>query len=132
MMADFRSERSASPEGEGRAKSAMESAYDAYLQTNKSVNRRLFGAFPELRDLLRGYASSRMFDMFGFWLLWRLTGGFDGMQKMLGLSRSGMYRRVAAFREVFGEHPDVYEFPGITIDPAAFVKGMAERGSSKS
>lgn len=131
-MADFRSERSASPEGEGRAKSAMESAYDAYLQTNKAVNKRVFGAFPELRDLLRGYASGRLFDLFGFWLMWRLTGGFEGMQKMLGLSRSGMYRRVAAFREVFGEHPDVYEFPGITIDPVEFAKGMAERKISKS
>jgi hypothetical protein len=130
-MADFRSERMPSPEGEGRAKTAMESAYETYLKANKSVNTRIFGAFPELRTALRGYASARLFDLFGFWVLWRLTGGFEGMQKSLGMSRTGVFRRVAAFREVFGEHPDVYEFPGITIDPAAFNAGMAERQAKK-
>lgn len=130
-MADFRSERMPSPEGEGRAKSAIESAYETYYKANRSVNKRIFGAFPELRSLLRGYTSARMFDLFGFWLLWRLTGGFEGMQKALGMSRTGMFRRIAMFREVFGEHPDVYDFPGITIDPVAFVEGMADRTPKK-
>jgi len=120
-----------SPEGEGRAKDSLESAYAAYYKANKSVNKRIFGAFPELRSLLRGYTSARMFDLFGFWLLWRLTGGFEGMQKALGMSRTGMFRRIAMFREVFGEHPDVYDFPGITIDPVAFVEGMADRTPKK-
>jgi hypothetical protein len=130
-MADFRSERMPSPEGEGRAKETLESAYETYYKANKSVNRRIFGAFPELRTLLRGYASARMFDLFGFWVIWHLSGGFEGMQKSLGISRTGVFRRVAQFREVFGEHPDVYEFPGITIDPAAFNAGMVERQAKK-
>ena len=119
------------PEGEGRAKSAMESAYETYFKANKAVNRRLFAAFPELRSALRGYTAARMFDLFGFWLLWRLMGGFEGMQKSLGLSRTGMFRRIAAFREVFGEHPDVYEFPGVTIDPAEFLAGMSKQFPKK-
>ena len=96
-MADFRSERMPSPEGEGRAKDALESAYETYYKANKSVNKRIFGAFPELRTMLRGYTSSRLFDLFGFWLMWRLVGGFEGMQKSLGVSRSGMFRRIASF-----------------------------------
>lgn len=130
-MADFRSERMPSPEGEGRAKSAMEDAYSAYLKANKAVNRRLFAAFPELRSALKGYTSARMFDLFGFWLVWRLVGGFEGIQTVLGLSRTGVYRRVAQFREVFGEHPDVYEFPGVTVDPAAFLEGMKQQFPKK-
>ena len=126
-MADFRSERMPSPEGEGRAKEALESAYETYYKANKSVNKRIFGAFPELRTMLRGYTSSRLFDLFGFWLMWRLVGGFEGMQKSLGVSRSGMFRRIAMFREVFGEHPDVYEFPGVTVDTEEFLRGMEGR-----
>jgi hypothetical protein len=126
-VADFRSERMPSPEGEGRAKDSMEAAYDRYIAVNKSINKRIFGAFPEAREMLRGYAASRIVDLFGFWLLWRLMGGFDGMQKGLKISRSGMFRRISMFREVFGEHPDVYEFPGVTIDQEAFLRGMYER-----
>jgi len=115
------------PEGEGRAKAALESAYETYYKANKAVNKRLFGAFPELREMLRGHAGARMLDLFGFWLMWQISGGFDGTQKALGISKSQMYRRIALFREAFGEHPDVCEFPGITVDPPAFLAGMAER-----
>jgi len=116
-----------SPEGEGRAKSALESAYETYYKANKSVNRRIFGAFPELRTMLRGYAGARLLDLFGFWLMWQACGGFEGTQKALGISKSQMYRRIALFREAFGEHPDVCEFPGLTVNPAEFVAGMVER-----
>ena len=105
----------------------MEAAYERYIKVNKSINKRIFAAVPEAQYLLRGYAASRVVDLFGFWLLWRLMGGFDGMREGLGISRSGMFRRIAMFREVFGEHPDVYEFPGVTIDQEAFLKGMYER-----
>lgn len=126
-MADFRSERMPSPEGEGQAKSALESAYETYYKTNKAVNKRIFGAFPELRTMLRGNAAARLLDLYGFWLMWHACGGFEGTQKALGLSRSNMYRRVALFREVFGEHPDVCDFEGVSINPAEFLAGMADR-----
>lgn len=126
-MADFRSERMPSPEGEGRAKAALESAWETVYKTNKAVNKPVFTAFPSIKSMLRGYAAAQMFDLFGFWVMWRLSGGFEGMQKAMGMSRSGLYRRIALFRAVFGEHPDVYEFPGITIDPVEFLKGMADR-----
>ncbi len=117
-----------SPEGEGRAKHALEAAWDSYFAANKAVNKPLLTVFPGLKSLLRGYVNSTMFDLFGFWVLWRLVGGFEGMQTALGMSRSSVYRRISQFRAAFGEHPDVYEFPGVTVDVEAFVRGMAERG----
>jgi len=126
-MADFRSERMPSPEGEGRARDSFETGWQTYYRANKAVNTQIYAAFPILKQAARGYASAKVFDLFGFWLMWRLAGGFDGIQKAMGLSRSGVFRRVALFREIFGEHPDVYEFPGVTVDPVAFATGMAER-----
>ena len=126
-MADFRSERMPSPEGEGKAKGALESGWDAFYATNKQVNKPLYAAMPWLKNLGRGYATSQVFDMFGFWLMWQLSGGFEGMQKGFGMSRSSLYRRIALFRAVFGEHPDVMEFPGITIDPVQFLTEMGKR-----
>lgn len=130
-MADFRAERMPSPEGEGRARSALEQAWDAYYSANKTVNKPLLAAFPSLKSMLRGYVNSTMFDLFGFWVMWRLVGGFEGMQTILGMSRSTIYRRISQFRAAFGEHPDVYEFPGVTVDVEAFVRGMAARREEK-
>lgn len=126
-MADFRSERMPSPEGEGRAKDALEEAWERFYATNQKVNKPLYAALPFVKSLLRGYTASNVFDLFGFWVAWRLVGGFEGMQREFGMSRSSLFRRIALFRRVFGEHPDIYEFPGITVDPAAFAVGMAAR-----
>lgn len=126
-MADFRAERMPTPEGEGNAKDAYETAFETYYKVNKAVNQKVFGVFPEMRTWFRQQTNARIFDLFGFWLMWRALGGFENMQKYLGVSRSGMFRRIAMFRGIFGEHPDVYEFPGITIDPAEFATGLSER-----
>lgn len=131
MMADFRSERMPSPEGEGNAKAALESGWETYYKANRVANRALFSAVPALKTMVRGYAASNFIDLFGFWLTWRLVGGFEGMQKSVGMSRTGIYRRIALFRQVFGEHPDVYEFPGITVDAATFNAEMAKRQQQK-
>ena len=37
------------------------------------------------------------------------------------MSRSAIYRRVTAFRRVFGEHPDVYRMPGVTLDVGEYL-----------
>ncbi len=47
--------------------------------------------------------------------MWHLEGGYEGLRR-LGLSRSAIYRRINSFRTRFGEHPDVYKFPGVTLD----------------
>ncbi len=130
-MADFRSERMPSPEGEGRAKEAGVEAWSAYYRANKTANAVAYALIPGSRNAVKGYASAKMFDLFGFWMSWHLFGGFEGVQKGLGLSRSGVFRRIALFREIFGEHPDVYEFPGVTIDQAEFLRGMSQRKPAK-
>ena len=116
-----------SPEGEGRARSALESAWDSYYEANRTVNKPLLSAFPGITKLFRGRINSTMFDLFGFWILWRLVGGFEGLQQNLGMSRSSVYRRISQFRASFGEHPDVFEFPGVTVDVEVFLRGMGER-----
>ncbi len=129
-MADFRSERSASPEGEGRAKSALSDAWDAYYAANRAVNKPLLEAFPWIKKAMRGQIGSAAVNVFGFWMVWHLFGGFDGLQQ-LGMSRSTIYRRIAEFRSVFGEHPDTHQFPGVEIDVEAFVTQYAnDRRSS--
>ena len=116
-----------SPEGEGRARGALEKSWDAYYSANKSINKPLLAAFPELKTILRGWVNSTMLDLFGFWMVWHLVGGFEGLQKNLGMSRSSIYRRVSQFRAAFGEHPDVFQFPGVTIDVEGFLRDMAEK-----
>ena len=65
--------------------------------------------------------------MFGFWLMWQLSDGFEGMQEGFGMSRTNLYRRIAFLRAVFGEHPDVMKSPDITIDPVHFLSEMGKR-----
>lgn len=122
-MADFRSERMPSPEGEGNAKHALESAWAAYYAANRTVNKPLHAAFPGLKSLVRGWVGSTTVDLFGFWLAWRLFGGFDGLRQ-IGMSQSTIYRRIALFRSTFGVHPDVFDMPGVTVDVAEWLNGF--------
>lgn len=126
-MADFRGDAMPSPEGEGRAKATAEQAWDAYYKMNKAINKPLLDAVPQARNVLRGWAGGTLVDLVGFWVMWHLCGGFDGVKKATGLSRTSIYRRISLFRQVFGEHPDVFVFSGIEIDPVEFVQGMAAR-----
>ena len=32
-------------------------------------------------------------DLFGFWLLWHLEGGFEGLER-LGMNRATIYRKI--------------------------------------
>ncbi|WP_152188189.1 hypothetical protein [Georgenia satyanarayanai] len=121
-MADFRSQRMPSPDGEGVARGRWGKAWDVYSQAVRKV------ADPVAAPVVRPMARGATFDLLGFWLAWHTCGGFEGLQSQLGMSRSAVYRRVSAFRKAFGQHPDVFEFPGVSIDLDAFVaaSGRAE------
>ncbi|MFL5736414.1 MAG: hypothetical protein ACJ76P_03640 [Actinomycetota bacterium] len=54
-------------------------------------------------------------DLVGFWLMWHLEGGFDGLER-LGMHRATIFRKVSRFRKFFGDHPDEFRFPGVSID----------------
>lgn len=61
----------------------------------------------------------------GFWLLWHLEGGFEGMRR-LGLSEASIYRKIKTFRESFGAHPDEFQFPGVMIDVETYLRAQGD------
>jgi hypothetical protein len=108
---DFRSDRMDSPEGRGIARARWEASPDG--RAGKA------GGDPALGRITRRLAAPTMLDLAGFWVMWHLRGGFEGLQAM-GLSRSSIYRRVSSFRKATGMHPDEYVFPGIKLDLKAY------------
>jgi hypothetical protein len=111
---DFRSERMESPEGRGIARKA----WDAYAGAVNKVT------IPVLTPFVRMYAAGSITDLIGFWAVWHLEGGFEGLQAM-GMSRASIYRRIKLFRIAFGAHPDEFEMPGIKLDLKDFREGWA-------
>lgn len=107
---DLRSSRMPSAEGRGRARGL----WDAY----QSGVRRVV-VEPALDPVARHYGSGVVSEVVGFWVLWHLHGGFEGLLKS-GMPRTTIFRKVKRFREVFGQHPDEYVFPGISIDLDAY------------
>jgi hypothetical protein len=119
-VTDFRSERSESSEGRGIARRAWE----GYTGAVGKVTR------PVLNPLVRMYAAGSICDLVGFWAVWHLEGGFEGLQRM-GMSRASIYRRVKLFRIAFGAHPDEFEMPGLIIDYADYKAGWAKWKAEK-
>ena len=89
-------------------------AWDAYVLRSSKVFTPPLEAIAGKQ--IRTLAGTAVMDLVGFWVLWHMYGGFEGLEKELGLSKATIWRRVAAFRKAFGAHPDEFEFPGITID----------------
>ena len=113
-MPDFRSAPMASVEGKGRARRA----WDAYVVSSNKV----FGPalHPLIEPVAKKIGATVAADLFGFWLMWQLEGGFEGCQRM-GMSRSAIYRRIKMFRALTGFHPDEFEMSGVTIDVATYL-----------
>ena len=116
LVVDFRSDRMESPEGRGIARRA----WGAYAGAVGKVTT------PALKPFVRMYAAGSIVDLVGFWAVWHLEGGFEGLQAM-GMSRASIYRRIKLFRLAFGAHPDEFEMPGITLDLVAFREGWAAK-----
>ena len=119
-MVDFRSDRMESPEGRGIARRAWEGYAGAVTKVST----------PAIKPLVRKYAAGSIVDLVGFWAVWHLEGGFEGLQRM-GMSRASIYRKIKLFRIAFGAHPDEFEMPGITLDLVAFREGWAAKGRAK-
>ncbi|MHB1974402.1 MAG: hypothetical protein ACYCR4_08980 [Acidimicrobiales bacterium] len=114
MDKDFRSEPSESREGEGRARAT----WDAVPGSSKYTT-------PISLPIVGAIARSRTEELLGFWLLWHIHGGFDGLERW-GMNRATIYRKVGRFRQAFGEHPDVFVMPGIALDIKAYWAGAAD------
>jgi len=111
LVTDYRSERMASPEGLGNARRTFEEVTSELTASARS---------PLLRPIARRFAGPLAMDIAGFWLLWHLEGGFEGLLR-LGMSRASIYRRIKEFRSTMGMHPDEYEMPGVTLDLEAYL-----------
>ena len=109
------------PEGRGKARQA----WNAYA---KAVNK---AAAPAVKPLSRKLAASVIVDLVGFWAVWHLDGGFEGL-RALGMSRASIYRRIKLFRIAFDAHPDEFVMPGIALDLVAFQEGFAAKAKAKS
>jgi hypothetical protein len=109
-----------SPEGHGLARRA----WDKYVGAVNKVT------IPVLRPGVEMYAAGSIADLIGFWCVWHLEGGFEGLQRM-GMSRASIYRRVKLFRIAFGAHPDEFVMPGITLDLVDFRDGWAKHAAEK-
>jgi hypothetical protein len=120
-VVDFRSDRMESPEGRGIARRAWEGYRGAVTRVTT----------PAIEPLVRKYAAGSIVDLVGFWVVWHLEGGFEGLQR-LGMSRASIYRRIKLFRVAFGAHPDEFEMPGIELDLVAFREGWAEKNKAKA
>lgn len=116
MSPDWRKQKMESAEGSGKARAA----WDRVPGTNKAAfDRSSSGG-------LRQELSVRETEgALGFWLLWHIHGGFDGLRRF-GMSRSTIYKQISRFRAGFGEHPDDFCLPGITIDVAMYWAGALE------
>ena len=120
MPEDFRSARMETVEGKGLAKRAWEK----YATTvNKTVG-------PALRPATKRVSARLTEELFGFWLLWHLEGGFEGLRR-LGMSRTTIFRRIRLFRQITGWHPDEYEVPGVSIDLVKYASTPFEKGRGK-
>src|SRR6266498_3907187 len=94
-----------SPEGRGIARRA----WDGYVDAVGKVSR------PVVEPFARKAAVPVMMDLAGFWLLWHVEGGFEGLLR-LGMSRASIYRRIRLFRKLLGVHPDEYRVPGVKLN----------------
>ena len=117
---DYRTERMESAEGKGIARRAWET----YA---KAVNK---ASEPAISPLVRRIAAKQAADLLGFWLVWHLEGGFEGLTRN-GMSRATIYRKINTFRRLTGQHPDEFELRGVEIDIEEYASIRAERESQE-
>ena len=109
-----------SSEGRGSARDNFRRAWAAYERAVKKHVEPALG--PLVRPLAEKMAGAAVVDLAGFWLVWQLEGGFEGLQR-IGMSRAAIYRRVALFRRFYGAHPDEYRFEGVDVNLDAYLQG---------
>lgn len=126
---DFRSQRSESPEGQGRARRA----WDRYAAVSDKVIGPVLHPVldPLIEPAVKKVARDWVGDLVGFWVLWHLYGGFEGLEDF-GYSRATIYRKIKRFRRLFGKHPDEWTMEGIVVDPEAYWAAERKRQQGES
>jgi hypothetical protein len=125
---DFRAEAMDTPEGKGLARGRyddfmdenLEQLVDRFLDWNNPP--REMTPLEEYDELIRDHIAEVAradSELIGFWVAWHLAGGFAQLEAS-GWHRATIYRKLHRFRVEFGEHPDEYVFPYITLDLAGY------------
>jgi hypothetical protein len=109
---DFRTQRSASPEGSGNAKAKWEDFHFVRARdlTEEGCATTSFDD-QELPDEVRDDVVRAVIEeseLLGFWLAWWRAGGFGGLVAA-GWNRATIFRKLRRFRSTFGVHPDDYK-----------------------
>lgn len=118
---DFRADPSDSPEGKGHARRA----WDSYAAAVQRVAEPLV-------DPVAGLVARRVTeDLMGFWVMWHLCGGFEGLERY-GMHKSTIWRKVKKFRIATGHHPDEFKFVGVHVDREAAWGDLARHAAPGS
>jgi hypothetical protein len=96
--------------------------YAAY-EFSSALEKLALRAVGPIEGPIRRLALSTVQDLIGFWALWHLEGGFVGLERV-GMARASIYRKIKLFKDSFGEHPDVYRFPGLEADPEKYLEAF--------
>jgi hypothetical protein len=114
MATDFRTDPMESPEGRGIARTKAWQQYRAFVDRNVTPV-----IAPFVKPAVAPVARQMVEDMIGFWVMWHLYGGFEGLEGF-GMHKSTIWRKVSRFRQMTGEHPDEFKMPGVEIDAAKY------------
>jgi hypothetical protein len=135
---DYRSDKSASLEGRGIARSRWKAFQDEVPDDVWAdiyeAQCEQWGVHPpvgwepgdphpldfddppaEALEQIRRRALERS-ELLGFYLAWHLAGGFANLQEA-GWHRATLHRKIRRFRDHFGQHPDELFFPWLRLDP---------------
>jgi hypothetical protein len=128
---DFRTDKSDSVEGTGRA-AARWYAYHGALDEDVVAEAFPMQAldaedYPDfVRDDIAEDAMEQS-ELIGFWVAWHMAGGFAALEEG-GWHRATIFRKVRRFRARYGAHPDDYSFPWIRLDlESAWAAGIERR-----
>ena len=124
MAPDFRSDPMGTPEGKGLARRAWE-------QYVGVIRKTIYPSLaPFVEPAIEPLSCQVVEDLVGFWVMWHLYGGFEGLERF-GMHKSTIWRKVARFRSVTGQHPDEFVMPGVTLDPKAYWSGSGAKVGRK-
>jgi hypothetical protein len=128
---DFRADKSITVEGSGNAAARWNAYHHALDEDVLAEAFPMRGVDEEqhpdyVRDDIAEDAMEQS-ELIGFWVAWHMAGGFLALEEG-GWHRATIFRKIRRFRARYGEHPDEYSFPWITLDlEGAWAAGIERR-----
>lgn len=120
MTTETTSEPLVERDSRGRSREGLGLAWARYRDAVNRLSQA--GLLPGFTEAAEKITREHVLSQLGFWLVWQLEGGFEGMRRV-GMSEATIYRKIKAFRQTFGKHPDEMVYPGVTVDVEAYLRG---------